>query len=105
MIYYIIHKNKLDLENHFLLNIITIFYREIFEAFRSSKCTKKVKAMSTPEFLQHHIWCNKIFMFKNKILCFQNWFNKNFKYLKDIIDDNGLKPLEFFPNTLTQKSN
>lgn len=52
--------------------------------------------MSTPEFLQKHIWGNKIFMFKNKSPCFQNWFNKDLKYINDIVDENGLKPLEFF---------
>lgn len=44
-------------------------------------------------------------MFKNKTLYFQNWFNKGFKYVKDIVDENGLKPLEFFSNILAQKNN
>lgn len=61
--------------------------------------------MSTPEFLQQHIWGNKIFMFKNKTLCFQNWFDKDLKYVKDIVDENVLKPMEFFSNILTQKNN
>lgn len=104
-ILYILHTNKIDLQNHFLLKKLPIFYREIFEAFSYSKTTKEANAMSTPEFLQQHIWGNKLFMFKNKTLYFQNWFNKGFKYVKDIVDENGLKPLEFFSNILAQKNN
>lgn len=54
-----------------------------------------------------HVWGNKIFMYKNKTLCFQNRFNKNLKHIKDIdiVDENGLKPLEFFSSTFVQKSN
>lgn len=39
------------------------YFIEIFEAVNSSKCNKEVNAMSTPEFLQQHIWDNEIYTF------------------------------------------
>lgn len=75
---------------------LPIFYRDICEAFSYSKTTKEVNAS---EFV-HHIWVIKS-MFKNKTPCFKNWFNKDLKYVTDFVDENGLKPLEFFSNILT----
>lgn len=46
-IFYILHTNKIDIQNHFILKKLPIFYREIFEAFSSSKTTKEVNAVNS----------------------------------------------------------
>lgn len=65
--------------------------------------------MSTPEFLQQHIWDNEMYTFWKQYICFQNIFSKDLKYVNDIADDNRLiikilfkyiKPKEQFANIL-----
>ena len=104
-ILYMLHTNKLATKGHAKLERLPIFYKEIFEAFSESKSTTEIDNMNTSDFLRQSLWGNNIFQYKNRAFFFENWYDAGILYVKDIIDENGIKPIEYFLNQLAKKSN
>ena len=61
--------------------------------------------MTTYDFLKQPIWGNRIFQYKKETLFFENWLNAGILYVKDLVNENGVKPLNYFSNILTKKHN
>lgn len=80
-----------------------LFYKEIFVFL--NECKKIKTDMSLNALLKEPLWCNKIFMFKNKPVFFKDWLKSGIKYLNDIVNENGLKPAEWFSDQLVCKRN
>lgn len=57
------------------------------------------------EILRQNIWFNVNFKYKGKVLYFQNWFESGFHYVKDLVNDNGFKPLNETATISTSKRN
>ena len=85
------------------LNSLPRFYKEIFCAFNECKLPSVLDR--TDEVLRQNIWFNKNFQFKGKILYFQNWNESGFKYVKDLVDKNGIKPIQEVIKKLKSKRN
>lgn len=63
-------------------------------------------AFSTEAFLLQPIWSNKIFNFKGKTICFENWIKSGILYVKDIFEENGtLKSSSDIFGTLRKRTN
>jgi hypothetical protein len=67
------------------------------------KNTKKQFCLNA--LLKEPIWCNKMFLYKSKPIFIQDWLKSGFEYLNDFVDRNGIKPLEWFSEKLTNKNN
>jgi hypothetical protein len=93
---YILHTDKLAIRNHTKLERLPVFYEEIFEVFSESKSSIHIDKMTTADFLRQSIWGNKYFQYKNKIFFFENWYDAGILYFKDIVDENSIKPIEYF---------
>jgi hypothetical protein len=72
---------------------------------KDKKKNKNKKQLCLNALLKEPIWCNKMFVYKSKPIFFQNWLKRGFKYLYDFVDRNGIKPLEWFSEKLTNKNN
>jgi hypothetical protein len=75
------------------------------EAISESKISIEIDKMTTADFLQQSLWGNKYFRHKNKTFFFENWYDAGILYVNDIVDENGIKPIEYFSNRLPNKSN
>jgi hypothetical protein len=102
-ILYMLHTNKLATKGHAKLERLPIFCKEIIEAFSESKSTTEIDKMSTSDFLRQSLWGNNIFHYKNRAFFFENWYDAGNLYVNDIVDENGIKPIEYFLNQLAKK--
>jgi hypothetical protein len=67
---------------------------------------KKIKInQRLNELLKEPLWCNKNFVYKNKPIYFKNWLKSGFMYVCDVVDDNGMRPIEWFQDRLICKNN
>ena len=64
-----------------------------------------ITAMSTETFLSQPLWNNRLFVYKGKTLFFKELSKSNLLYVKDIVDVNGLKSLNWFYENLILKRN
>ncbi|XP_056007600.1 uncharacterized protein LOC130050839 [Ostrea edulis] len=80
-----------------------LFYKEMLVFFND--CKKNKKQFYLNALLKEPLWCNKNFMYKNKPIFFHNWLRSGFKYLNDTVNENGIKPLEWFDDKLICKKN
>ena len=69
------------------------------------KNIQNITAMSTETFLSQPLWNNGLFVYKGKTLFFKEWSKSNLLYVKDIVDVNGLKSLNWFYENLILKRN
>ena len=61
--------------------------------------------MTTYDFLKQPILGNRFFQYKTKHFFFENWLNAEILYVKDLDNENGVKPFNYFSNILTKKHN
>ena len=73
--------------------------------FNACKSTVNLTNVSLCNFLRQPLWCNKLITYKGKSLLFENWSRSGLHFVSDIVDENGLKPLEWFYDTLRMKNN
>ena len=64
-----------------------------------------INDMKLHDVLCQPLWCNKLFQYKGKCVFFDNWIQSGFKYVVDIVDENGIKPIEWFYDNLRRKRN
>ena len=102
---YILHTNLTKIHDYGLAQNFPAFYREIFMFFNMCKATSNLTNISLCNFLRQPLWCNKLITYKGKSLLFENWSRSGLRYVSDIVDQNGLKPLEWFYDTLRVKNN
>ena len=102
---YILHTNLTKLNEYSLVHHFPTFYREIFMFFNACKSTVNLTNVSLCNFLRQPLWCNKLITYKGKSLLFENWSRSGLHFVSDIVDENGLKPLEWFYDTLRMKNN
>ena len=101
----ILRTNKLDTWNHRILKRFPIFYREILEIFNETKYSSEIDKMTTYDFLKQPVWGKKIFQYKNEPNFFENCLNVGIFYVKDLVIENGVKPLYHFSKILSKKHN
>ena len=104
-IQYILHTNLTKIHDYGLAQNFPAFYREIFMFFNMCKATSNLTNISLCNFLRQPLWCNKLITYKGKSLLFENWSRSGLRYVSDIVDQNNLKPLEWFYGTLRVKNN
>ena len=85
--------------------ISQLFIRKIYMFFNACKSTVNLTNVSLCNFLRQPLWCNKLITYKGKCLLFENWSRSGLHFVSDIEDENGLKPLEWFNDTLRMKNN
>ena len=102
---YILHTNLTKLNDYSLVHHFPTFYREIFLFFIACKSTVNLTHVSLCNFLKQPLWCNKLITYKSKSLLFENWSRSGLHFVSDIVDENDLKPLEWFYDTLRMKNN
>lgn len=86
-----------------MIEYFFLFYKEIFVFF--NECKKFKLDMSLNVLLKELLWCNKIFVLKNKLVFFKEWLKSGIKYLNDIVNENGLKFVEWFNDYFVCKRN
>ena len=102
---YILQTNLTKVHEYGLVQNFPAFYREIFMFFNICKATSTLTNISLCNFLRQPLWCNKLITYKGKSLLFENWSRSGLRYVSDIVDQNGLKHLEWFYDTLRVKNN
>lgn len=100
---YLCKTNVTCLHDYQMIKHFPLFYKEIFVFF--NECKKFKSDMSLNALLKEPLWCNKIFVLKNKPVFFKEWLKSGIKYLNDIVNENGLKPAEWFSDQLVCKRN
>jgi hypothetical protein len=94
-----LHTNKLATKSHIKLERLPIFYKEFFKLLVNPKIQRKqIKLLS--DFLIQWLWGNKVFHYKNKAFVFENWYDAGILYVKDIVDENDIKLIEYLLNQL-----
>lgn len=63
-----------------------LFHKEIFVFINECKISKS--DMSLNALLKEPLWCNKMFVLKNKPLFFKERLKSGIKYLNDIVNEN-----------------
>jgi len=66
---------------------LPLFYQQCITSFNSCKTDKY--SVNVHDFLKQPIWCNKLFTFKGKSLCYPNWIHSGFVWVKDFVDNSG----------------
>lgn len=89
---YLCKTNVTCLHDYQMIEHFPLFYKEIFVFF--NECKKFKSDMSLNALLKEPLWCNKIFVLKNKPVFFKEWLKSGIKYLNDIVNENGLKLAE-----------
>lgn len=82
----IIESNVTNTSNVNRLKGLPEFYREVYTAFNECKILNNI---DTIEILRQNIWFNLNFKYKEKILNYQNWYERGFHYVKDLMNNNG----------------
>lgn len=100
---YILESNVTNTSDFNSLKGLPQFYKEVFTAFNECKTPKSIDTVD--EILRQNIWFNVNFKYKGKVLYFQNWFESGFHYVKDIVNDNGFKPLNEIATISKSKRN
>lgn len=75
--------NALDLNIKYLPN----FYKEVICAFNECKNTDRENIQF------QNIWFNRNITYKGKTVLFPNWIKSGFKYVSDLFNSNGFKPI------------
>ena len=68
---------------------VNLFYNEVFISFNKCKSVKSFDKMNSYDYLTQIIWCNDLFKIKDKCICFKNWIDSGFIYIKDLFTVNG----------------
>ena len=102
---YITQTNETRLCEYIIVKNLPHFYQQIFVFFNESKKYTNIINMSTETFLAQPLWNNRLLMFKGKTLFFKEWIESNLLYVKDVVDSNGLKPIEWFYDNLRYRNN
>ena len=99
---YLTYTNETKLTNYTIVHNLPLFYQQIFVSFNECKyCQTDV--YSTESFLSQPLWNNRFILYKGKTLCFIDWIKSGFRHVKDIVDENGLRPPEWFLLHLVKK--
>ena len=101
---YITHTNEIKLSHYSIVHNLPLFYQQIFVSFNECK-SFQTNVIATENFLSQPLWNNRFIMYKGKTLCFMDWIKSGLRYVKDIVDENGLKPPEWFLFHLVKKRN
>ena len=73
--------------------------------FNTCKASSNLTDINLCNFLRQPLWCNKLITYQGKSLFFENSSRSGLRYVSDIVDENGLKPIEWFYDTLNVKHN
>ena len=101
---YITHTNETKLSHYSIVHNLPLFYQQIFVSFNECK-SFQTNVIATENFLSQPLWNNRFIMYKGKTLCFMDWIKSGLRYVKDVVDENGLKPPEWFLFHLVKKRN
>jgi hypothetical protein len=63
------------------------FYRECIISF--NKCNNVCSVTNVHEFLTQPIWCNSNILINGQSICYRNWIDSGFMWIKDLYDENG----------------
>lgn len=95
--------SKLDF---FIMIKFLYFYVEVFIVLNKCKKLRYVNYLKRDEFLIEFIWNNNFFIYKLKLLCFENWIKSGILYVKDIFDvDGNLYDINYFFSIMKKKNN
>ena len=101
---YILHTNLTKIHDYSLIQNFPVFYREIFIFFNTRKASSNLTNINLCYFLRQPLWCNKLITYKGKSIFFENCSRSGLRCVSDI-DENGLKPFEWFYDTVNVKHN
>ena len=87
-----------------IVHNLPLFYQHIFVSFNECKSCQ-TDVISTENFLSQPLWNNKFILYKGKTLCFIDWIKSGLRYVKGVVDENGLRPPEWFLLHLVKKRN
>ena len=102
---YILKTNATGMDDFDLIRNFNNFYKEIFMYFNSVKKCQNIDNMTLNNILCQPLWCNKLFQYKGKCVFFENWIQSGLRYVIDIVDENGIKPIDWFYTNIKCKSN
>lgn len=105
---YLMNTNETVAKDYGIINNFPEFYKQAFVCYNLCKddTQTKIPAFSTESFLLQPIWSNKVFNFKGKTICFENWIKSGILYVKDIFEESGtLKSSSDIFDTLRKRTN
>ena len=70
-----------------------------------NECKGKNRLYNLNNALREPLWSNNKIVFKNKPIFFKTWLKSGLKFVNDIVDENGIKPIEWFADKLICKNN
>jgi hypothetical protein len=80
-----------------------LFYKEMLVFFNECKKINTLDYLN--DVLKEPLWSNNKVLFKNKPIFIKSWLKSGLRYVNDIIDENGIKPIEWFTDKLICKKN
>lgn len=65
------------------------FYKDCITSFNLCKSKVRIREATVHSFLTQPIWCNELFIFKGRSICYSSWIKSDIKWVKDLYDENG----------------
>jgi len=65
------------------------FYSDCITSFNMCKTSKELNNMKVHDFCKQPIWCNRLFIHKDRSLLYKNWSKGGIRYVKDLYNEEG----------------